>query len=200
VNFTKAEYVASYPKVSSCPVSDKAEFAFIGRSNVGKSSLINMLTGKKALAKVSNTPGKTQMINYFNIEDKWFLVDLPGYGYARVSKDKKATFSKMILNYLEKRENLVTSFVLIDLRLPLQKIDHEFLTWMGEKGLSFSIIYTKSDKLTKAETAKNLERINSALLKDWESLPNHFISSSATNVGKEDILQYIKEILAANHE
>lgn len=196
MNITKAEYVASYPNVQSCPDSDKVEFAFIGRSNVGKSSLINMLTHKKALAKVSNTPGKTQMINYFNIDDQWHLVDLPGYGYARVSKGQKQAFSRMILNYIEKRENLICSFVLIDLRLPLQKIDRDFLIWMGEKGLPFAIIFTKADKLTPGKIEEQLHLINQAILEDWEFLPSQFISSAVNKSGKDEIIGYIRQTIS----
>lgn len=192
----KAEYIASYPNVQSCPKSDRLEFAFIGRSNVGKSSLINMLTHKKALAKVSNTPGKTQMINYFNIDDQWHLVDLPGYGYARVSKGLKQSFSKMILNYLEKRENLVCSFLLIDIRLPLQKIDKEFMTWMGEKALPFAIIFTKSDKLGPTKIEEHRETINKGILEDWTELPTQFVSSSVSKTGKEDILGFIRDTIS----
>ncbi|MFZ1702877.1 MAG: ribosome biogenesis GTP-binding protein YihA/YsxC [Saprospiraceae bacterium] len=194
MNFSKVEYVASFPKVSQCPVSDMPEFAFLGRSNVGKSSLINMLTERKALAKVSNTPGKTQLINFFNINDLWFLVDLPGYGYAKVSKVKKQLFSKMILDYILKREKLVCCFLLLDLRLPLQKIDHEFITWLGENGIAFVIVFTKADKLTKIQLKNNLNDINKTLLEEWVSLPTQFITSAETRLGKEDILKYIQEL------
>jgi len=155
-----------------------------------------MLTHKKALAKVSNTPGKTQMINYFNIDDKWHLVDLPGYGYAKVSKGQKQAFSKMILNYLEKRENLVCSFLLIDIRLPLQKIDREFMYWMGEKALPFAIIFTKSDKLSPLKTEEHLNIINEGILENWTDLPTRFVSSAVSKMGKEEILGFIHDTIS----
>ena len=155
-----------------------------------------MLTHKKALAKVSNTPGKTQMINYFNIDDQWHLVDLPGYGYARVSKGQKQAFSRMILNYIEKRENLICSFILIDLRLPLQKIDREFMIWMGEKGLPFALIFTKADKLTPGKIEEQLHLINQAILEDWEYLPTHFVSSAVNKSGKDEIIGYIRQTIS----
>lgn len=195
MSISKAEYVASYPKVTSCPVSDMAEFAFVGRSNVGKSSLINMLTNKKSLAKVSNTPGKTQMINYFIIDNKWHLVDLPGYGYARVDKAKKSSFNKMLLDYLLKRETLACTFILIDVRLPLQKIDRDFLSWMGEQERPFVIVFTKADKLTKEQVVRNMKEINKELLKDWLELPAQFLTSAVSRQGKEEILQYIEGIV-----
>ncbi len=191
------EFVASFPKESACPKDGRPEFAFIGRSNVGKSSLINMLTNKKGLAKVSVTPGKTQLLNFFEINNKWYLVDLPGYGYARTSKDKKALFSKMIRGYLEMRTALYIAFVLIDIRHPLQKIDQEFLEWCGEKSVPFSIIFTKSDKLGKKQIHENVKVITSELLKTWQELPPYFISSSETKQGRDEILAYIESILKA---
>jgi GTP-binding protein len=189
------EFIASFPKESLCPKDGKPEFAFIGRSNVGKSSLINMLTNKKGLAKVSVTPGKTQLLNFFEINQNWYLVDLPGYGYARTSKDKKATFSKMIKSYLGDRQTLMLAFVLIDSRHNLQKIDSEFLTWCAENDVPFSIIFTKADKLGKNVLQTQIQAITKELLKTWTELPPSFISSSETKQGREEILNYINSIL-----
>lgn len=195
MNIKSVDFVASYPKESACPKDVKPEFAFIGRSNVGKSSLINMLTGRKGMAKVSVTPGKTQLLNFFDINHQWHLVDLPGYGYARTSKDKKAAFSKMIRDYLSKRTQLFLAFVLLDSRHELQKIDQQFLEWCGENNVPFALIFTKADKSSKKEVISNVEAIRSELLKTWHELPPHFITSSETKLGREDILQYIKMIL-----
>jgi len=192
------EFVASFLKESACPKDGRPEFAFIGRSNVGKSSLINMLTNKKGLAKVSVTPGKTQLLNFFEINNKWYLVDLPGYGYARASKDKKDTFSKMIRGYLEMRTTLYIAFVLIDIRHPLQKIDQEFLEWCGEKSVPYAIIFTKADKLGKKQIHENVKFIVDELLVTWHELPPYFISSSETKQGKDEILAYIDSILKAD--
>ncbi|MBK9743534.1 MAG: YihA family ribosome biogenesis GTP-binding protein [Saprospiraceae bacterium] len=192
------EFVASFPKESACPKDGRPEFAFIGRSNVGKSSLINMLTNKKGLAKVSVTPGKTQLLNFFEINNKWYLVDLPGYGYARASKDKKDTFSKMIRGYLEMRTTLYIAFVLIDIRHPLQKIDQEFLEWCGEKSVPYAIIFTKADKLGKKQIHENVKFIVDELLIPSHELPPYFISSSETKQGKDEILAYIDSILKAD--
>ncbi len=195
MNLKNVEFVASYPKESACPKDMKPEFAFIGRSNVGKSSLINMLTGRKGLAKVSVTPGKTQLINFFDIDKHWHLVDLPGYGYARTSKDKKAAFSKMIRDYLSKRRQLYIAFVLLDSRHELQKIDQQFLEWCGENQVPFALIFTKADKSSKKEVISNVESIRSELLQTWHELPQHFVTSSETKFGREEVLQYIKTIL-----
>lgn len=191
----QAEYIASYADVTSCPKAGKPEFAFIGRSNVGKSSLINMLTNKKGLAKVSVTPGKTQLINFFEINESWFLVDLPGYGYARTSKSTKATFSKIIRSYLTQRDDLFLAFVLIDIRHPLQKIDEQFISWCGENNVPFSIVFTKSDKIAKGSIQKNVQGINKELMKFWNELPQQFVTSSETQTGKEEILAYIHDIM-----
>jgi len=188
-------FVASYQKISTCPIDTKPEFAFIGRSNVGKSSLINMLCNKKGLAKVSNTPGKTQLINFFNVNDKWHLVDLPGYGYARLSKDKKKSFQSMITNYLQKRENLVCTFLLIDIRHDLQKIDQEFINWLGESEIPFCMVFTKADKLGKNVVKIHVDKINRELLKEWNTLPHQFITSSETKEGREEILSFIKDLI-----
>ena len=189
----KAEFVKSSQELSECPQSKLPEFAFIGRSNVGKSSLINMLTGRKSLAKTSTTPGKTRLINHFLIENSWHLVDLPGYGYAKVSKTDRQIFEKLIENYLSKRENLICVFVLIDSRIKPQKIDLEFITWMGEEGIPFAIIFTKIDKPKKNELKNNVDLFEKELLKDWEELPVWFLSSAVNNAGREDILKYIKK-------
>ncbi len=191
----EVEFVASFPKERMCPTDDKPEFAFIGRSNVGKSSLINMLTNRKSLAKVSVTPGKTQLLNFFNINQSWHLVDLPGYGYARVSKDKKAGFNKIITDYLQKRQQLVLAFVLIDCRHELQKIDREFLIWCGENGIPFALIFTKADKLTRNQLQSNVNTIIKSLLTMWEQLPPHFITSSELKTGRDEVLSYIEDIL-----
>lgn len=190
-----ATFVASFQNEKSCPKDGLPEFAFIGRSNVGKSSLINMLCDKKGLAKVSNTPGKTQLINFFNINGSWFLVDLPGYGYARTSKTTKAGFQKMIEDYLLKRENLVTAFILLDIRHDLQKIDLEFINWLGEKQVPFNLVFTKSDKLGKVKVVENANKILNSLLEYWHELPRHFITSSETKAGREELLEYIQELL-----
>jgi GTP-binding protein len=167
------------------------EYAFIGRSNVGKSSLINMLTNHKSLAKISGRPGKTQLINHFMINKNWFLVDLPGYGYAQVSKDKRKTFQKFIKDYFFQREQLVCTFVLVDSRHEPQKIDLEFMEFLGENSIPFCIIFTKSDKLNKSTLPKNIENYKKIMLTVWEELPPSFISSSVNKLGKEEILKFI---------
>lgn len=194
MKISKAEFVISNTDVKKCPNPNKPEFAFIGRSNVGKSSLINMLTGKKNLAKTSGRPGKTQLINHFLINDHWFLVDLPGYGYAKTSKTNRAKWEKFIAEYLTKRANLLNTFVLIDARLPPQKIDLEFMNWLGEKQLPFAMVFTKTDKLSKGALQKNLAVYKIEMMKFWEVMPPHFTSSSTAKTGREEILQYIDEI------
>lgn len=189
------KFLTSCPKLSKCPKSDFPEFALIGRSNVGKSSLINMLFNNKKLAKVSSTPGKTQLINYFEINNKWYLVDLPGYGWAKVSKTKKLAWSKMINEYLLKRKNLFCVFVLIDSRLEPQKIDIDFINLLGKNNIPISLIMTKIDKLTKKELIENIEKIKIELLKHWESLPIIFNSSSSKKIGDSEILKYISSII-----
>ncbi len=169
------------------------EFAFIGRSNVGKSSLINMLVGKKDLAKTSSTPGKTQLINHFIVNNEWFIVDLPGYGYAKTSKKNRDKWPEMIANFLEKRDTLISTFVLIDSRLEPQKIDEEFINWLGENGIPFVMVFTKIDKINQAELAKNINAYKKHLSEQWEELPEMIFSSSKTERGKEDILNYIKK-------
>lgn len=185
-------YTGSYGKVESCPIDKKPEFAFIGRSNVGKSSLINMLCGRKDLARVSQKPGKTQSINYYTINDDWHLVDLPGYGYARTSKTNRSTFSEMIRNYLTKRKEMCTAFVLIDSNIPPQKLDLAFITFLGENAVPFSIVFTKADRIKANELAKNVAAFKKEVLKIFEVLPNIFISSAERRNGKEDILTFIE--------
>ena len=170
------------------------EYAFIGRSNVGKSSLINMLTNHKGLAKTSSKPGKTQLINHFLINKNWYLVDLPGYGYAQVSKQSKETFQKFITDYFKKRKELVCAFVLVDIRLEPQKIDLEFMQWLGENLIPFSIIFTKADKLTEKSITDNIDRYKKKLLENWEDIPPFFITSSENKTGRTELLTYIEEI------
>ncbi len=179
--------------METCPKPDKPEFAFIGRSNVGKSSLINMITNRPGLAKVAARPGKTQVINHFVINDEWFLVDLPGYGYAKVSKDKRAGFDRMITEYIRKRPNLLSLFVLIDSRIPPQENDLTFLRNLGENEITFSIVFTKCDKLGTTKMKKNVEAFKVAMLDEWEEMPNHFLSSAETEMGRKEILAFIKE-------
>ena len=189
-----ATFVVSNQDVSKCPENNLAEYAFIGRSNVGKSSLINMLTNKKKLAKTSGRPGKTQLINHFLINEQWYLVDLPGYGFARVSKSSKKTFQKFITAYFRKRKQLVSAFVLVDIRHEPQQIDLNFMQWLGEHQIPFSIIFTKSDKLKPKAIERNVAHYQSILNKSWEELPKHFITSSASYEGKEQLLNYIDSI------
>ena len=189
-----AEFICSNTQMSKLPPAVKPEFAFIGRSNVGKSSLINMLTGKKGLAKTSQTPGKTQLINHFLINENWYLVDLPGYGYARISKTKKEEWNKYIRNYLEKRENLQCVFVLIDSRLEPQKIDLEFCAALGERGIPFVIAFTKADKQGKVKTDQNVAKFRRAMLTLFEEVPQHFITSAELQTGRDEILNFIGEI------
>ena len=191
-----AEFTISNTEVSKCPLDGKPEFAFIGRSNVGKSSLINMLTSKKGLAKTSGTPGKTQLINHFLINEHWYLVDLPGYVYAKVSRTQRSTFERFIADYLTKRETLYNIFVLLDARLEPQKIDLEFMNWCGQKGLPFSMVFTKIDKLSSTALQKNLAKYKKEMLKVWAELPPVFTTSSDSGFGKEPLLNYIEQILA----
>jgi GTP-binding protein len=189
-----AEFICSNTQVSKLPPPVKPEYAFIGRSNVGKSSLINMLTGKKGLAKTSQTPGKTQLINHFLINDNWYIVDLPGYGYARISKTKKEDWNKFIRTYLDKRESLQCVMVLIDSRLEPQKIDLEFCNWLGEKGLSFVLIFTKADKQSSIKTDQNIAKFKKALLATFEEVPPIFVTSSETQTGRDEVLGFIDEV------
>ena len=189
-----ATFVVSTQDVSKCPKNNFPEYAFIGRSNVGKSSLINMLTNQKKLAKTSGRPGKTQLINHFLINEQWYLVDLPGYGYARVSKSSKKTFQKFITSYFQQRKQLVSAFVLIDIRHEPQQIDLNFMQWLGEHQIPFSIIFTKSDKLKPKAIERNILHYQSVLSEKWEELPQHFITSSTKFEGKEELLNYIDSI------
>lgn len=188
------QFVGSFQNIGQCPKRILPEYAFIGRSNVGKSSLINMVTDRKALARVSNTPGKTQLINYFLINDAWYLVDLPGYGYAKSSKTKRRQWETMIKNYFIHRESLVCIFELIDSRHELQKIDLEFINGLGDMKLPFAIIFTKTDKLKKTQKNANIEQIKEELMLHWHSLPECFISSAKTKEGREEILAYIADL------
>lgn len=189
-----AEFVISNSDVRKCPQDGKPEYAFIGRSNVGKSSLINMLTGRKKLAMTSATPGKTLLINHFIINNEWYLVDLPGYGYAKRSKSQNEKLQEIITGYILDREQMTLLFVLIDCRHEPQKIDLEFIQWLGENGVPFSIIFTKADKLTKTALASNIAAYKKRLLEEWEELPPVFVTSSESAVGRDEVLQYINEV------
>ena len=189
-----AEFVKSSGRWQDCPDPNIPEYAFIGRSNVGKSSLINAMMNRKDLAKTSQTPGKTQLINHFYVNEEWYLTDLPGYGYARVSKVQRKDFEKLITNYILNRKNLVNLFVLIDVRHTPQKIDIEFIEWCGENGIPFSIIFTKSDKLKPNAVLKNVENYKNELLKTWEGLPEIYITSAEKKEGTEAILSFIAKI------
>lgn len=189
-----AEFVISNTDVSKCPEKQIPEYAFIGRSNVGKSSLINMLTNHKKLAKISGKPGKTQLINHFIINNDWFLVDLPGYGYAKVSKTKRQSFQKFIKDYFLTRKQLVCSFVLVDSRHEPQKIDLEFMEFLGENGIPFCIVFTKADKMGKTKLEQNLAKYKKEILNTWESVPTHFVTSSETNIGKEEVLNFVEQV------
>ncbi|MUV05159.1 YihA family ribosome biogenesis GTP-binding protein [Flavobacterium rakeshii] len=190
-----AEFIISNSDVSKCPKEPLPEYAFIGRSNVGKSSLINMLTNNKNLAKTSSKPGKTQLINHFKINSNWFLVDLPGYGYAKVSKHTKQVFQKFITQYFEKREQLVCAFVLIDIRHEAQKIDLEFINYLGETQVPFCIIFTKADKISKGKIDQHIAAYKKQLLaNNWEEMPPHFVTSSQDGTGRDTVLEYIDEV------
>ncbi|MBY0486677.1 MAG: ribosome biogenesis GTP-binding protein YihA/YsxC [Flavobacteriaceae bacterium] len=190
-----AEFIISNSDVSKCPLERIPEYAFIGRSNVGKSSLINMITNHKNLAKTSGKPGKTQLINHFKINSNWFLVDLPGYGYARVSKKTKQVFQEFITDYFESREQLVCAFVLIDIRLEAQKIDLEFIEYLGESGIPFCIVFTKADKISKTKIDSHVAAYKKQLhANNWEEIPPYFITSATEGTGKDILLNYIEEI------
>ncbi|NRD19368.1 YihA family ribosome biogenesis GTP-binding protein [Winogradskyella eckloniae] len=186
-----AEFIVSNSEVAKCPKNQLPEYAFIGRSNVGKSSLINMLTDRKSLAKTSGRPGKTQLINHFLINKNWYLVDLPGYGYARVSKSSKKKFQKFITNYFEQRQQLVSAFVLVDIRHKPQPIDLEFMQYLGESSIPFGVIFTKADKLKPQAIERHVKDYCDVLLKTWEELPPYFITSSSKSIGQEDVLGFI---------
>ncbi len=195
MDIKKSVFTISSAKLSQCPKDTKAEFAFIGRSNVGKSSLINMLTNHKGLAKTSATPGKTLLINHFLINDEWYIVDLPGYGFAKRSKKVQEDIEKMISSYILQREQLVNVFLLIDIRHEPQKIDREFMDWLGENGVPFSIVFTKADKLSTDKMRQNVKRYLDSLLDTWEELPPYFVTSSEKRMGKDELLDYIEKIL-----
>lgn len=189
-----AEFLMSNSKVDKCPKDRLPEYAFIGRSNVGKSSLINMLMLRKNLAKTSGRPGKTQLINHFLINKNWYLVDLPGYGYARVSKTAKKTFQKFITDYFQAREQMILAFVLVDCRLELQPIDLEFMQWMGETGIPFNIIFTKADKLKPMALERNIQAYSEKMLETWEHMPQHFVTSASNSTGRDEVLGYIESL------
>jgi len=194
MNIVKAEFVVSNTTVGKCPAPDRHEYAFIGRSNVGKSSLINMLTGNKNLAKTAAKPGKTQLINHFLVNDSWYMVDLPGYGYARISESNRQQFEKMIRDYILKRENLVCLFVLIDSRHAPLRIDLEFMEWLGENGVPFVMVFTKADKLTATQRMKCIDEYHKVMLDTWETTPVAFMTSAEKRWGREELLDYIDEL------
>jgi len=189
-----AEFITSSSDYKQCPSEEHLEYAFIGRSNVGKSSLINMLTQHKKLAKISSAPGKTQLINHFLINENWYLVDLPGYGYAKVSKNKREKFSKLNKDYILKREQLMLLFVLIDIRLEPQKIDLEFMEWLGEKRIPFTMLFTKADKLSSSKINKNKIAYQKKMLERWEIMPPYFVTSAVDKRGREEVLNYIDQL------
>ena len=195
---SSATFVVSSSKCSQCPDSQLPEFAFIGRSNVGKSSLINMLTGVKGLAKTSGKPGKTQLINHFLVNNRWHIVDLPGYGYARVSRGERAKWQAMMEDYFLHRDQLACTFVLVDSRIPPQAIDLQFVDWLGESGVPLAIVFTKVDKQRQREVAATVGQFKEAMREHWESLPDMFLTSSVTGYGRDHLLDYIDEIVKAN--
>ena len=194
MKISSAEFVMSNSDVAKCPKNNVPEYAFIGRSNVGKSSLINMLTSRKNLAKTSGRPGKTQLINHFIINKNWFLVDLPGYGYAKVSKSEKKTFQKFITNYFKERKQLVAAFVLIDCRHEPQKVDLAFMEWLATNNVPFFIVFTKADKLTKNKLPVNIENYKNKMLEFWEEIPPYFVTSSLNKYGCEDLLKHVDDL------
>ena len=195
-----AKFIISNSRADMCPKHDRPEYAFIGRSNVGKSSLINMLTGRKALAKTSSTPGKTLLINHFLINNDWYLVDLPGYGYAQRGKSEMSKLKSLIEHYVLEREELTCLFVLIDSRHELQAKDAEFIRLLDENGVPFGIIFTKADKLSKTAAKNNVENICKALSEEWEELPPYFVTSSATGLGKDEVLGFIDDCNKTTNE
>ena len=193
MNITKAEFISSSPNVTLCPKDQIPEYAFIGRSNVGKSSLINMLVERKKLAKTSSTPGKTRLINHFKINDTWFLADLPGYGYAKVSKKDRESFARMIEQYAQLRSNLVCFFVLVDARIPPQQLDLDFIEWLGDSNLPFVIVFTKVDKINQREKSKNLGLLKEALSESWEEMPLIFETSAIKGTGRDQVMGFIND-------
>jgi GTP-binding protein len=200
MEITSAEFIISNTQVSKCPTPDKPEFAFIGRSNVGKSSLINMLTERKNLAKTSSTPGKTQTINHFLINKSWYLVDLPGYGYATVSKTTKEGWSQMIESYFKQRENVFCTFILIDSRLDPQKKDIDFINWLGGMGIPIALVFTKIDKIKQSELARSRKKFETRLLLDWEELPPLFITSAEKKTGRNHLLEFIEDAIKKSRD
>jgi GTP-binding protein len=190
----QAEFRGSFPNVNKCPEDTRPEFAFIGRSNVGKSSLINMLTGRKEMAHTSKKPGKTQMINYYLVNQQWHLVDLPGYGYAKRAKSTRAKWRKMLQDYLVKRPNLVCTFILIDSNVPPQKNDLDFINWLGEMQLPFLLVFTKVDRLKPEERTANIQLFQKTMLESWEELPRQFVTSSNSGEGRREMLEYIESL------
>lgn len=194
----EAQFVMSNAEIDKCPAPDRPEYAFIGRSNVGKSSLINMLTNKRSLAKISGKPGKTRLINHFLINKQWYLVDLPGYGYAKVPKAERLKWEKMLRNYILKRENLYCLFVLIDSRHEAQKADLDFMEWLGISEVPFNIVFTKTDKLKPQELQAKIEAYEEKMFETWDTMPGYFISSAENGIGKEEILGMIENINSDN--
>lgn len=188
-----ADFIASNTDITQCPKSDKPEYAFIGRSNVGKSSLINRLLGRKNLARISSTPGKTRLINHFEVNEEWFLVDLPGYGYARISKNERDKWELMIHSYITKRENLVNTFILVDSRIEPKNSDIDFINWFGEQELPFTIVFTKTDKLTSNAMGSNIAAFKARLSMDWDELPTMFVTSAESGKGRDEVLDFIAE-------
>jgi GTP-binding protein len=199
MKITQATFIESNTDYTACPAADKPEYAFIGRSNVGKSSLINVLTGQPNLAKTSQKPGKTQLINHFIVNEAWYLVDLPGYGWAQASKENREKWVTMIRQYLLHRENLLCVFVLIDSRHEAQKVDLEFMQWLGESGIPFAIIFTKADKQSKTRTKLNIDNYIQQMLEQWEEMPTYFVTSAVSREGREEILNFI-DTLNKNHK
>ncbi|MFK8039119.1 MAG: ribosome biogenesis GTP-binding protein YihA/YsxC [Crocinitomicaceae bacterium] len=194
MEITQAEFIISNSDITKCPQPNIPEYAFIGRSNVGKSSLINMLTNNKKLAKISSKPGKTQLINHFLMNKSWYLVDLPGYGFAKIAKSQRIKWEKFVIKYILERENLMNLFVLIDSRIPPQKIDLEFMEMLGEKGVPFAMVFTKIDKMPSTKLAKSLQSYKNEMLKTWEFMPPVYTTSSVSSFGKEKVLNFIAEI------
>ena len=188
-----AEFLVSNTDFKKCPPEDRPEYAFIGRSNVGKSSLINMLCAKKGMAKTSSTPGKTQLINHFNINNQWYLVDLPGYGFAKVGKDSRAKWDKMITDYILYRKNLLSVFILIDIRLEPQQKDLDFIERMGENAIPFSLVFTKADKLARTKNEKSVKTFTAKMLESWDAMPPTFITSAEEKTGRDEVLNYIEK-------
>ncbi|MCI0750333.1 MAG: ribosome biogenesis GTP-binding protein YihA/YsxC [Flammeovirgaceae bacterium] len=197
MNIQQATFISSYTQLNKLPADQKPEFAFIGRSNVGKSSLINMLTARKGLAKISSTPGKTQTINHFLINNEWYLVDLPGYGFAKVGRDTRAGFGAIIEKYVKDRKELTCLFILVDSRLEPQKNDINFISWVGNQGIPLAIVFTKTDKLSNNARIQNIRKFENFLLKSWEDLPPFFITSATERTGREELLDFIEDALQA---